>query len=144
MVNPGRGKVRALFARSALDGHDRGVISVISKCRDEGMEVIYIYFYDPNEVAIAAAQENVDVIGITSSIGQHIYVITLLKEALGQREIDIPVIIGGVVPTSDIPRLRDMGVKEIFGPGSSPSDVVKFISQLVAKRDVKGAISSVG
>ena len=134
MVARERGNIRALFARSALDGHDRGVINVISRCRDEGMEVIYIYFYDSKQVVIAAAQENVDVIGITSSIGQHLYVISELKKDLEEEKVDIPVIIGGVIPTVDVPRLLEMGVKRVFGPGSTPIEVVDFLSKLKGER----------
>ncbi len=134
MVAQQRGKIRILFARSALDGHDRGVINVISRCRDKGMEVIYIYFYDPKEVVIAAAQENVDAIGITSSIGQHLYVISELKKGLEEEKVDIPVIIGGVIPTVDIPKLLEMGVKRVFGPGSTPIEVADFLSKLKGER----------
>jgi len=94
------------------------------------MEVIYIYFYDPKEVVIAAVQENVDAIGITSSIGQHLYVISELKKGLEEEKVDIPVIIGGVIPTVDEPKLLEMGVKRVFGPGSTPIEAVDFLSKL--------------
>lgn len=134
MVAQGKGKMRVLFARSALDGHDRGIINVISRCRDEGIEVVYIYFYDPKEVVMAAAQENVDVIGITSSIGQHLYVVSELMKGLEEEKVDVPVIVGGVIPNVDAPRLLQMGVKGVFGPGSTPVQVIDFLSKVKGGR----------
>jgi len=136
MVIQNKGKIRVLFARSALDGHDRGIKSVISRCRDGGIEIVYIYFYDPKEVMVAAAQENVDVIGITSSIGQHLYVISELEKDMEEEKVDIPVIIGGVIPATDVPKLMDRGVKKVFGPGSTPEEVVSFIPQIVQKEEL--------
>jgi methylmalonyl-CoA mutase C-terminal domain len=135
MVASKKEKNKVLFARSALDGHDRGVINVMSRCRDEGIEVVYIYYYDPHEVMKAAMQEDVDVIAITSSLGQHFYVISELKKALVQEKINIPVIIGGVIPGVDAPKLVDMGVKGIFGPGSTAEEAVSFISQIALKEE---------
>ena len=133
MGTPKKEKNKVLFARSALDGHDRGVISVMSRCRDEGIEVVYIYFYDPKEVVKSAAQEDADVIGITSSIGQHLYVISELKKDMAEEKMDIPVIVGGVIPRVDTSKLMDMGVMRVFGPGSTPQEATSFIFQIAQK-----------
>ena len=123
-------KPRVLFARFTLDGHDRGVITVISACRDVGMEVIYIHFTNPREIVKAAIEEDVDVIGVTSSLGEHMRVAEKLVAQIEKEGIDIPVIFGGVIPTVDIPRLQGVGVKRTFVPGSSPADAVASIREL--------------
>ncbi len=125
---------KVLLARFALDGHDRGIITIINACREKGMEVIYIHFSDPKEIVKSAMEEDVDVIGITSSMGQHLYIAAKLAKALAEDKVDIPVIIGGVIPTIDVPKLEDWGIKKVFGPGTSPEEAVNFISQLTGAR----------
>ena len=123
-------KMKVLMARFSLDGHDRGLLSIMSSFRDAGIEVVYIYFSDPKELAKVAEEEDADVIGITSSMGQHFYIASTLLNALNERKINAPVIIGGVIPTRDIPQLIDMGIKKVFGPGSAPRDAIDFVSGL--------------
>ncbi|MEW6034576.1 MAG: cobalamin-dependent protein [Chloroflexota bacterium] len=125
-------KARVLFARLSFDGHDRGVISVLAACRDAGMEAIYMHYNDPQEVARAAQEEDVDVVGLTSSMGEHFYVASGLLEALKERGLDTPVVVGGVIPTVDEVRLLRMGVKGVFGPGAAPGEAIRLISQLAA------------
>ena len=120
-------KMKVLMARFSLDGHDRGLLSIMSSFKDAGIEVVYIYFSDPKELAKVAEEEDADVIGITSSMGQHFYIASTLLKALNERRINAPVIIGGVIPTRDVPELLDMGIKKVFGPGSAPRDAVDFI-----------------
>jgi len=74
--------------------------------------------------------------GITSSIGQHLYVISELEKDMEEEKVDIPVIIGGVIPATDVPKLMDRGVKKVFGPGSTPEEVVSFIPQIVQKEEL--------
>lgn len=124
-------KPRILLARFALDGHDRGIITVIDALRNAGMEVIYIHFNSPQEIVKSAVEEDVDLLGITSSLGQHLSVSSLLLEELNQSRVSIPVIIGGVIPSTDVPKLLDMGVKKVFASGSTPAEAVSFISQVV-------------
>lgn len=124
-------KARVLVGRFTLDGHDRGVLTVLNALRNAGMEVIYIFFSSPLEIVRTAVQENADVIGITMSMGQHMLVCSMLMEELEKQHADIPVIVGGVIPTRDVPKLMGMGIKKVFGPGSKPRDAVSFISQLV-------------
>ncbi|HCX90836.1 MAG: methylmalonyl-CoA mutase [Deltaproteobacteria bacterium CG12_big_fil_rev_8_21_14_0_65_43_10] len=120
-------KMKVLMARFSLDGHDRGLLSIMSSFRDAGIEVVYIYFSDPKELAKVAEEEDADVIGLTSSMGQHLYIASTLLKVLNERRINAPVIIGGVIPTRDVPELLDMGIKKVFGPGSAPRDAVDFI-----------------
>ena len=123
-------KYRVLFCRYTVDGHDRGVLTVMNRCRDAGMEVIYIHFHAVEEIIKTAVQEDVDVIGITCSMGEHFSIIKELSESLKEDSHNIPVIIGGVIPSIDMQRLKAMGVKEVFGPGSSPDEAIEFISRL--------------
>ena len=126
-------QVRILLARFGLDGHDRGIITIINACKDAGIEVIYIHFTDAEQVVKSAIAEDVDVIGITSSMGEHAYIAARIIGAQNKNQADIPLIMGGVIPTVDVSKLLDMGVKAVFGPGSRPQEAVSFISQAVAK-----------
>ena len=124
-------KIRILMARFDLDGHDRGILTVIKALVDAGMEVIYIHFSNPKEIAKAAIEEHVDLVGITSSLGQHLLVSSLLLEEFSNNKVKIPVIMGGVIPDRDVSRVLEMGMKKVFGPGSKPQEVASFISQIV-------------
>lgn len=124
---------KILLARFTLDGHDRGIITITNACREAGMEVVYIHFSDVKEILKSAIEEDVDVIGITSSMGQHLWVASKLMEALKGDNIDIPVVFGGVMPTVDTPKLLNLGVKGVFGPGSSPGEAIELLSKLATK-----------
>ena len=124
---------RILVARFSLDGHDRGILTVMHALRNAGMEVIYILFSDPREILKVAIEEAVDVIGMTSSQGEHLLVCSRLMDEMNRQKAEIPVIIGGVIPSVDVQKLLDMGVKRVFGPGSKPSDAVSFISQIMER-----------
>lgn len=123
-------KVRVLIGRFTLDGHDRGIFTVMSALKNAGMEVIYIHFNNPLEIVKSAVQESVDVIGLTSSMGEHLRTCSVLMGELKKSELDIPVIIGGVVPTADLSKLTEIGIKKVFGPGSKPEEAVSFIAQI--------------
>lgn len=122
---------RILIARFSLDGHDRGILTVMHALRNAGMEIVYIFFSDPREIVKVAIEEAVDVIGVTSSQGEHLLVCSRLVDELNKQKTDVPVIIGGVIPSVDVQKLLDMGIKRVFGPGSKPSDAVSFISQIM-------------
>lgn len=122
--------LRILLGRFHLDGHDRGILTIMEALRNAGMEIIYVHFVHPRELVKAAMEENVDVIGITSSLGQHLLVTSLLLEELKNSQLSIPVIVGGIVPSVDVPKLLDMGVKQVFGPGSAPQEAVSFLSHI--------------
>jgi methylmalonyl-CoA mutase C-terminal domain/subunit len=131
IMNSQRKKIRVLLARLTLDGHDRGLVALAHNCREAGMEVVYIRFNTAQEIIKAAQEEDVDLIGVTSSIGQHFYVASSLMQALKSERINIPVIFGGVISSVDIPRLMSLGVARVFGPGTSPRDAVTFIQTIV-------------
>ena len=124
-------RIRVLIARFNLDGHDRGVLTVMHALRNMGMEVIYMRFGMPREIVKSAVEECVDIIGITSSQGEHLLVCSMLMAELRKNEANIPVIVGGVVPSVDVIKLKEMGIREVFGPGSKPADAVSFIFDII-------------
>lgn len=122
-------KLRILVAKPGLDGHDRGAKIIARALRDAGMEVIYTGLHQTPEMIVSAAvQEDVDAIGMSIMSGAHMTlfpaVIDLLKN---QKANDIRVFGGGIIPDDDIPKLKKLGVDEIFTPGSSTQDIVKWI-----------------
>jgi methylmalonyl-CoA mutase C-terminal domain/subunit len=129
-------KIRVLLAKPGLDGHDRGVKVLALALRDAGMEVIYTGLRQtPEQIVAAAIQEDVDVVGLSCLSGAHTYlfprVVELLKE---QGADDIVVIGGGIIPESDIPELKAKGTREVFGPGTSTADIVRYIQAHAPKR----------
>ena len=126
-------KIRVLIAKPGLDGHDRGAKVVARALRDAGMEVIYTGLRQtPEMIAEAALQEDVDVVGLSILSGAHMAlaprIVDLLK-ANGQTNVKI--FIGGIVPNEDIPRLMEMGITGVYGPGASTEDIVKDIKNAV-------------
>jgi methylmalonyl-CoA mutase, C-terminal domain len=126
-------KIRVLVAKPGLDGHDRGAKVVARALRDAGMEVIYTGLRQtPEMIAEAALQEDVDVVGLSILSGAHMAlaprIIDLLK-ANGQTQVKV--FIGGIVPDEDVPRLMEMGISGIYGPGTSTEDIVKDIQYAV-------------
>ena len=120
--------IRVLLCKSGLEEHDRGVRYLARKLVEAGMEVIYIVFHDPGEVASVAVQERVDLVGLSSSAGGHIEVVRLIQaglRALG--EGSIPILVGGIIPDADRPRLDDLGVVGVFGPASRPAEIVEAV-----------------
>lgn len=122
---------RILMCRFHLDGHDRGLLTVMHALKNAGIEVIYVHFSHPREILKSAIQEDVDAIGISSSLGQHLLIASLLLEELRKNEVNVPVIMGGIIPSVDVPKLLDIGVRQCFGPGSTPKEAVSFISKNV-------------
>ena len=122
-------KVRILVAKPGLDGHDRGARIVARAFRDAGFEVIYTGLHQtPEQIVNAAVQEDVDLIGLSSLAAAHLHlfqqVIDLLKAAEAE---DIQVIGGGIIPEKDIEKLKTMGVKEVFLPGTSLEAIVQWV-----------------
>lgn len=126
------GKIRVLIAKPGLDGHDRGALIIAQALRDHGMEVIYTGLrQSPVQIAHAAIQEDVDVIGLSSLSGAHRTLFPKVVETLKEKNAgDIPVIAGGVIPSEDIPFLLEKGIKKIFTSGSSTKDLAKYVKQL--------------
>lgn len=123
---------RVLVAKIGLDGHSRGAFVVAHGLRDAGMEVIYTGLRQtPAQVANAAVQEAVDVIGISSMVGAHLTIVRKLRQALAALGAsDIPIIIGGIIPGEEHDVLLAQGVRKIFPPGSQVKDVIRYILSL--------------
>lgn len=126
-------KIRILIAKPGLDGHDRGAKVICRALRDEGYEVIYTGLRrTPEEIIIAAIQEDVDVIGLSILSGAHNVLFPKIIDLLKEKEADdILVIAGGVIPEKDIQKLKKIGISEIFLPGSSTQDIGKWIKDNV-------------
>src|SRR3981081_4316435 len=121
-------RIRVLIAKPGLDGHDRGAKIIARALRDAGMEVIYTGLRQtPEMIASAAAQEDVDVIGLSILSGAHNTLCPRLMELLGERARSAAcVLIGGIIPEADIPRLKQAGITEVFPPGTTTQAIVDF------------------
>jgi methylmalonyl-CoA mutase C-terminal domain/subunit len=124
-------KLRVVIAKPGLDGHDRGAKVIARALRDAGMEVIYTGLRQtPEMIASAALQEDADVIGLSILSGAHNHIAPRLMELLKTRGLDdVLVVIGGIIPDVDIPRLKEIGVKGIFLPGTPMQQIIDFIQQ---------------
>jgi len=133
-------KIRVLIAKPGLDGHDRGAKVIARALRDAGMEVIYTGLRQtPEMIAAAAAQEDVDVVGLSILSGAHNTICPRLLELLHEKHMDdTPVIIGGIIPEADIPALKKAGIAAIFLPGTSTQEIVDFIHQRVGQGPTPG------
>ncbi len=122
-------KIRVLIAKPGLDGHDRGAKVVARALRDAGFEVIYTGIRQtPEAIAEAALQEDVDVVGLSILSGAHMALVPKIIRLLRERGMgDVLVLVGGIIPDEDVPKLRALGVRGIFGPGTLTSDIVAFI-----------------
>ncbi len=131
-------KIRVLVAKPGLDGHDRGAKVVARALRDAGMEVIYTGLRQTPEMIVEAAlQEDVDVIGLSILSGAHMALMPRIMELMAENEItDMAIFIGGIVPDEDIPRLKEMGVLDVFGPGTATRDIVVAIREAVLGENV--------
>ncbi len=129
-------KLRVMVAKAGLDGHDRGARIIARAYRDAGFEVIYTGLHQtPEEIVEAAIQEDVDMIGLSSLAGAHKYLFPKVVELLREKEADdIVVCGGGIVPENDIITLKQAGIKEIFTPGTSLEDIVKWVEENVKPR----------
>jgi methylmalonyl-CoA mutase, C-terminal domain len=123
-------KVRVVIAKPGLDGHDRGAKVIARALRDAGMEVIYTGLRQtPEQIASAALQEDADVIGLSILSGAHNHIAPRLMQLLKEKGLDdVLVLIGGIIPDVDIPKLKEIGVKGIFLPGTPMQDIVDFIN----------------
>jgi len=129
-------KVRVLIAKPGLDGHDRGAKVVARALRDAGMEVIYTGIHQTPEMVVqAAAQEDVDVVGLSSLSGAHLELLPQVMDGLKKKEMDdVIVVVGGIIPEEDIPRLKALGIAEVFGPGTPTPEIVRFIREAVRRK----------
>ena len=131
--------IRVIVAKVGLDGHDRGVKIVARTLRDAGMDVIYTGLHrTPEEVVVAAVQEDVDVLGISILSGAHMTIFPKVLKLLKERDAeDIIVVGGGVMPDEEAAALKAMGVKEILPQDTPPETIVTTIRRLVAERGSK-------
>ena len=127
-------KIRVLIAKPGLDGHDRGAKVIARALRDAGMEVIYSGLRQtPEMIASAAAQEDVDVIGLSILSGAHNTLCPRLMELLRAKGMqDVTVLVGGIIPEADVSTLKRAGIAEIFLPGTPTQAIVDFIRQRTA------------
>ena len=125
--------VRVLIAKPGLDGHDRGAKVIARALRDAGMEVIYTGLRQtPEMIAEAALQEDVDVVGLSILSGAHLALVPRIRAVMDQNGLtDVPLLVGGIIPDDDKPKLEALGVSGIFGPGTNTDAIVAFIYELM-------------
>jgi len=128
-------RIRVLIAKPGLDGHDRGAKVLAQGLRDDGLEVIYLGLrLTPEQIAEAAIQEDVDVVGLSCLSGAHMALfpktVRLIKE---KSDRDILFLGGGIIPERDIPGLKEAGIAAVFGPGSSTTEISHLIKESLGK-----------
>jgi len=128
-------KIRILATKPGLDGHDRGIKVIANALMDAGMEVIYTGLrQSPEQIVESSIQEDVDVIALSILSGAHDFLLPRVMELLEEARVtDILVIGGGIIPEEDIPHLRDVGIRAVFGPGTPTGDIVRFIEETVPR-----------
>ena len=129
-------KIRVIVAKPGLDSHDRGAKIVARAFRDAGMEVIYTGLRQtPEQIVETALQEDVDVIGLSILSGAHMSLFPRIMDLIREKDLqDILVFAGGIIPNEDVPALKKIGIKEVFGPGTRTDDLVNFIRENVRKK----------
>src|SRR5256885_13986243 len=129
--------IRVLIAKPGLDGHDRGAKVLARGLRDEGFEVVYTGLRQtPEMIATAALQEDVDVVGLSILSGAHMTLLPRVTALLRKEGLDdVLVTAGGIIPDDDIPALKEAGVAEVFGPGTTIREVAEYIRAKVRPRD---------
>ena len=129
-------KIRVVVAKPGLDSHDRGAKVIARAFRDAGMEVIYTGLRQtPEQIVETALQEDVDVIALSILSGAHMTLFPRIMELVREKELDdVLVFAGGIIPEEDIPALKKIGIAEVFGPGTSTDELVRFIRENVRKR----------
>src|SRR2546425_394260 len=123
-------KIRVVIAKPGLDGHDRGAKVIARALRDAGMEVIYTGLRQtPEQIVGAALQEDADVIGLSILSGAHLHICPRVMALLKEKGLeDVLVVVGGIIPDTDIPMLNKIGITGVFLPGSPMQDIVDFVS----------------
>jgi len=128
--------IRVLIAKPGLDGHDRGAKIIARALRDAGMEVIYTGLRQtPEMIAEAALQEDVHVVGLSILSGAHMALVPRVVEMLrAQGQGQVRLFVGGIIPDDDLPKLKALGVEDVFGPGASTETIVARVRQAVEGR----------
>ncbi len=129
-------KIRVLVAKPGLDSHDRGVKIVARALRDAGMEVIYTGLRQtPEQIVEAAMQEDVDVLAMSILSGAHMTLLPAVTELMEERGMtDMLVLAGGIVPDEDVPTLKERGIADFFGPGTTTDEIVRYIQEKIAEK----------
>jgi methylmalonyl-CoA mutase C-terminal domain/subunit len=129
-------KIRVVIAKPGLDGHDRGAKVIARALRDAGMEVIYTGLRQtPEQIVAAALQEDADVIGLSILSGAHNHICPRVMELLREKGLDdVLVVVGGIIPDVDIPKLKAAGIAAVFLPGTPMREIVEFIEGHVRPR----------
>ena len=127
--------IRVLLSMCGLDGHDRGIKLLANALRDAGMEVVYLgFFQTPESIARAALEEGVDVVGVSFLNGYHLFFTPKIVQALKDNKLDEVLLIeGGSILRGDIPKLKEMGVKEVFRSGATTQEIVEYIRNNAGK-----------
>jgi len=122
--------IRVVIAKPGLDGHDRGAKVIARALRDAGMEVIYTGLRQtPEQIVAAALQEDADVVGLSILSGAHMHVCPRVVELLREKGLDdVMLVVGGIIPDVDIPKLKENGVAAVFLPGTPMQDIIDFIN----------------
>jgi methylmalonyl-CoA mutase C-terminal domain/subunit len=129
-------KLRVMVAKPGLDGHDRGARIIARAFRDAGFEVVYTGLHQtPEEIVHAAIQEDVDMVGLSSLAGAHMYLFPRVVELLKEKGMEDAVVVGGgIIPDEDVPVLKESGVREVFTPGAKLEDIVRWVRENVKPR----------
>ena len=137
-------KIRIVIAKPGLDGHDRGAKVIARALRDAGMEVIYtVLRQTPEQIVDAALQEDADVIGLSILSGAYNHICPRLMELVKEKGLDdVLVVIGGIIPDVDVPKLNEIGVRGVFQPGTPMQAIAEFIESNVRRPTTKSTASS--
>jgi methylmalonyl-CoA mutase C-terminal domain/subunit len=130
-------KIRVLIAKPGLDSHDRGAKVVARALRDAGMEVIYTGLRQtPEQIVETALQEDVDVIGLSILSGAHKTLFPRIMELMKKQGLtDVMVFAGGIIPQEDLSEMKKLGIKEIFGPGTTTEEIVQYVTRNLHERE---------
>lgn len=132
--SPIRKRPKILVTKLGLDGHDRGAKVVAKALKDSGFEVVYLGVHrTPEEVIRTAIEEDVDAIGVSILSGSHLELINDLMKLAKKEGINVPIIVGGIIPPEDIPKLKGMGVVEVCPPGTSLKDIVELFKRVTSR-----------
>jgi len=140
-----KSRIRVVIAKPGLDGHDRGAKVIARALRDAGMEVIYTGLRQtPEQIVTAALQEDADVIGLSILSGAHMHICPRIVELLREQRLeDVIVVVGGIIPDADVPKLNALGISGVFQPGTPMQEIVEFIRAQV-RGDVREDIRDDG
>ena len=129
-------KIRVVVAKPGLDGHDRGAKVIARAFRDAGFEVIYTGLRQtPEHIVHAALQEDADVVGLSVLSGAHMTLCPRITELMKKEGLDdVMIVVGGIIPDQDVPKLKECGIAEVFQPGASTQDIVAYVRQNVRKK----------